>query len=81
MLTTVWEGCFTFLRCLGRRTSGREKFWHMVSGTSCYGLSLTVLVSGGLMAYPQGCRQCNISCTRLPGPCASEGWVTGAVAT
>ena len=39
----------------------------MVSGTSCYGLSLIVLVSVGLMGYPQGCTQFDTSCTPLPG--------------
>ena len=53
----------------------------MVSGTSCYGLSLIVLVSGGLMGYPQGRRQFDTSCTPLHGLCAPEGWATGAVAT
>ena len=53
----------------------------MVSGTSCYDLLLIVLVSGGLMGYPQVCTQLDTSCTPLPGLCTLEGWATGAVAT
>ena len=45
----------------------------LVSGTSRYGLSLIVLVSGGFIGYPQGCRQFDTSCTPLPGLCAPEG--------